>query len=174
MTKGIFTPLVRTHLFRPGRSFLTQWVSDQFSVRNWRGFSAVRDLGTIMQVSEEGFMHILRLLVLALLFSGSVGAQSSWDRSGVLHTMLGTTGAGEHSSTMIPPRQFPGAIPPLELGALDPTLAQSNVCYCIRGYRVSRDNPDSDSTRPAGYSTCQPATRFHVKDAGDLPEVVPR
>jgi len=41
------------------------------------------------------------------------------------------------------------------------------TCYSIRGYRVTRDDPESDSTRPSGYSTCQPSDRFQVKDAGD-------
>jgi len=36
------------------------------------------------------------------------------------------------------------------------------LCYAIRSYKVARDDPQSDSTHPAGYSTCQPATRFHV------------
>jgi hypothetical protein len=41
------------------------------------------------------------------------------------------------------------------------------TCYSIRSYRVTRDDPESDSTRLAGYSTCQPAARFQLKDAGD-------
>jgi hypothetical protein len=36
------------------------------------------------------------------------------------------------------------------------------LCYAMRAYKVARDNPQSDSTHAAGYSTCQPATRFHV------------
>jgi hypothetical protein len=95
------------------------------------------------------------------------------DRNDLSHTMPGTIGAGEHSSTIIPPLQF-HAIPPLEFGVLEPTRGQDDVCYSIRGYRVTRDDPESDLTRPAGYSTCQPAARFHVKDAGDLREIVPR
>jgi hypothetical protein len=95
------------------------------------------------------------------------------DRNDLSHTMPGSIGAGERSSTIIPPLQF-HAIPPLEFGALEPTLQQRGVCYSIRGYRVTRDDPESDSTRPAGYSTCQPAARFRVKDAGDLREIVAR
>ena len=156
-----------------------------------------------MSVNEEGSMHIHRLLVLPLLISvgsASVGAQSSsvrnpslsappqsapssiridrlqlpfrGDRNDLSKTVPGTIGAGEHS-TIIPPLQL-HAIAPLEVGAFDPTLGQGEVCYSIRGYRVTRDDPESDSTRPAGYSTCQPAARFRVKDASDLREVVPR
>jgi hypothetical protein len=54
-------------------------------------------------------------------------------------------------------------------------LTQNDAtCYSIRGYRVKRDNLESDSTRPAGYSTCQPATRFQVKEAVDSQRIVPR
>ena len=139
-------------------------------------------------------MYAHRLLVLPFLISicvAPVAAQSSSDTtsssasvcpaskcSGDIRFQLyvpfhwDRNGPTEHSSAIIPPLQL-HAIPPLE-GALGPTLAQSDVCYSIRGYRVTRDDPASDSTRPAGYSTCQPATRFDVKDAGDLREIVPR
>jgi hypothetical protein len=148
-------------------------------------------------------MHIPRLLVLPLLISvcaAQVGAQPSsdrnsshplstlpqsaqasirvdelqWpfpgDRNDLSQTMPATTGAGEHSSTVTPRLQFHT----IEFGALEPTLGHGDVCYSIRGYRVTRDDPESDTTRPAGYSTCQPAARFRVKDAGDLREIVPR
>jgi len=39
------------------------------------------------------------------------------------------------------------------------------VCYAIRSYVVARDSKDSDSTHPAGYSTCQPSDRYQVKSA---------
>ena len=149
-----------------------------------------------MSVSEEGTMHIHRLLVLPLLIpvgAASVAAQSSsapphsatssiridrlqlpfqGDKSDLSKTVPGTLGAGEHS-TIIPPLQL-HAIAPLEVGAFDPTLGLGDVCYSIRGYRVTRDDPESDSTRPAGYSTCQPAARFHVKNGGDLRAIAPR
>jgi hypothetical protein len=37
------------------------------------------------------------------------------------------------------------------------------ICYVIRSYVVSRDSKDSDSTHAAGYSTCQPSSRYRVK-----------
>ena len=46
-----------------------------------------------------------------------------------------------------------------QLQANDPT------CYTIRSYVVARDSKDSDSTHPAGYSTCLPSDRYHVKTA---------
>jgi len=55
------------------------------------------------------------------------------------------------------------------------TLQQDEkMCYTIRTYRVARESPDSDATRPAGYSTCQRATRFQLKEAVDSREIVPR
>lgn len=37
------------------------------------------------------------------------------------------------------------------------------TCYTIRSYVVARDSKDSDSTHPAGYSTCRPSDRYQVK-----------
>ena len=39
------------------------------------------------------------------------------------------------------------------------------TCYAIRSYVVARDSKDSDSTHPAGYSTCRPSDRYQVKSA---------
>ena len=39
------------------------------------------------------------------------------------------------------------------------------TCYAIRSYVVARDSKDSDSTHLAGYSTCQRANRFRMKNA---------
>ncbi len=36
------------------------------------------------------------------------------------------------------------------------------LCYTMRSFKVARDDAHSDSTHAAGYSTCQPAARFHV------------
>jgi len=48
------------------------------------------------------------------------------------------------------------------------------VCYTLRTYRVTRESPNSDSTRPAGYSTCPRASRFQFKTAVDTREIAPR
>ena len=48
------------------------------------------------------------------------------------------------------------------------------TCYTIRAYRVARESPDSDSTTPVGYSTCQSTTRFQLKEAVDSREVPDR
>jgi len=44
-------------------------------------------------------------------------------------------------------------------------LDAETTCYAIRSYVVARDSKDSDSTHPAGYSTCQPSNRYQVKSA---------
>jgi hypothetical protein len=38
-------------------------------------------------------------------------------------------------------------------------------CAFMRTYRVKRDHPGSDMTRPAGYTACVPFKRFEVKSA---------
>jgi hypothetical protein len=48
------------------------------------------------------------------------------------------------------------------------------TCLSIRSYRVTRDDPESDTTRLVGYSTCQPAAKFQVKEANERQEIVPR
>ena len=54
------------------------------------------------------------------------------------------------------------------------TLEQEQAtCYTIRAYRVARITPNSDTTKPAGYSTCQPASRIQLKTAVDSREIAP-
>ena len=38
-------------------------------------------------------------------------------------------------------------------------------CLTMRTYTVARESADSDVTRPAGHTTCVPATKFQVKNA---------
>lgn len=55
------------------------------------------------------------------------------------------------------------------------TLEQNEAtCYTLRTYRVTREDPESDTTRPAGYSTCQRAARFQLRTAVDSLEIAPR
>ena len=49
----------------------------------------------------------------------------------------------------------------LKLDALD----ADTTCYAIRSYVVARDSKDSDSTHPAGYSTCLASNRYQVRNA---------
>ena len=55
------------------------------------------------------------------------------------------------------------------------TLDQNEkTCLTLRTYRVARVSPDSDTTRFAGYSTCQAAARFQLKTALDSKVIEPR
>jgi hypothetical protein len=47
----------------------------------------------------------------------------------------------------------------------DRHLYSDTTCYAIRSYLVARDDEDSDSTHPVKSSTCQPAKRYHLKNA---------
>jgi hypothetical protein len=135
-------------------------------------------------------MRIPRLVLLALLMSVYVvpsAAQSSTDN-------IPASSHSQMDGLVAPPEFRAHAVPmsPLSPNArsrirdtqahlhavpFDSTLAQDDndkVCYSIRSYRVTRDDPASDSTRLVGYSECQPAARFQVKAAVDSRELVPR
>jgi hypothetical protein len=135
-------------------------------------------------------MHIPRLLVLALLISpcvARVAAQSSPDKTAAVSQprLDGLVAPPEFRAHVLPlPARSPNLRtrnrdiqPQLRSLPFDSTLAQDDrdkVCYSIRSYRVTRDEPGSDSTRLAGYSECQPAARFQVRTAVDSREPVPR
>jgi hypothetical protein len=44
-----------------------------------------------------------------------------------------------------------------------PSDDRDNTCAFMRVYRMKRDVPGSDVTRPAGYTTCVNAARFTMK-----------
>jgi hypothetical protein len=52
------------------------------------------------------------------------------------------------------------------------TLEQNDtICYTLRTYRVARLSPESDATKPAGYSSCLRSSRFQLKTAVDTVEI---
>lgn len=55
--------------------------------------------------------------------------------------------------------------PPTVVLGPDGLQADDALCLTMRTYKVARDGPHSDSTHAVGYSTCQPARRFHVHTA---------
>jgi hypothetical protein len=59
-------------------------------------------------------------------------------------------------------------LPPVKLGQ------GGTSCFSMRTYRVTRDNPQSDTTRLSGYSTCLLAGQYQTKDAVILREIAPR
>jgi hypothetical protein len=46
-----------------------------------------------------------------------------------------------------------------------PSDDRNNNCALLRVYRMKRDVPGSDVTRPAGYTTCVSFSRFTVKSS---------
>jgi len=128
-------------------------------------------------------MHIPRLVLFALviaIYITPVAAQSQPDKSPALYQ--------PQLDGLIAPPEFRAHVPALPALptkawgrihgiqpqlSLDSLLVDDEVCYSIRSYRVTRDDPRSDSTRAAGYSECQPAARFQVKAAVDSPDLGP-
>jgi hypothetical protein len=104
-----------------------------------------------------------RLLLLPLLIAlcvATVAAQTPSDKTS--DSSQAASSQGEHNSSNITPQVHTQHILTLE--------QNETTCYTLRTYRVARENPESDSTRPAGYSTCQPATRFQLRTAVDSPK----
>jgi hypothetical protein len=46
-----------------------------------------------------------------------------------------------------------------------PSDDRDNTCAFLRVYRMKRQTPGSDLTRPAGYTTCVSASRFTMKSS---------
>jgi hypothetical protein len=103
-------------------------------------------------------MCIPRLLLLSLLISSSAvtaAAQSPAQSPSI--EGVSTIGSENGSHPILPLDSRTQRILTLE--------QNEATCYTLRAYRVARVSPGSDSTRPAGYSTCQRATRFQLKTA---------
>jgi hypothetical protein len=128
-------------------------------------------------------MYVFRMLFLLLLMSVGIFAQSSPDRSSVSPQM-------DIRGLLLPPEFRAGHVPAASQNGENqivpfrwvspPSEASDNEflsglmqdsfvekCYSIETYRVTRDDPHSDITRPAGHSECQTAARFQMKDIGD-------
>jgi hypothetical protein len=140
-------------------------------------------------------MRIPRLLLPSLLISVCVApvlAQSSSDHRSDKYAFSsqsqsdGLTGSPEVRSHVpaLSQRALDGSIgdatsPRLRfdqfnlLPSATPGRSDSD-CFNMRIYRVTRDDPRSDTTRQAGYSTCQLAGRYQTKNAVVVLEIVPR
>lgn len=116
-------------------------------------------------------MYSPRLLFLSLLISlcgAAAVAQSSPNNSNSSQPSLALPENSQRVNEAVVTRPLDSRIHIL-------TLQQDEkTCYTIRAYRVARESADSDSTRPVGYSTCQPTTRFQLKQAVDSREVADR
>ncbi len=42
--------------------------------------------------------------------------------------------------------------------------SSDGTCYAIRSYVVARDSQSSEATHPVAYSTCQPASRYQLRN----------
>ena len=129
-------------------------------------------------------MPLARLLVAAILLSTLAFAQNARN-SPVTTTPDFRTNAANPSEPwrIIPSDQTKKdfATSPGRIVITAPADAQSfvispadlegddNTCYAIRSYVVARDSKNSDSTHPVGYSTCQKASRYHVKKVDTAP-----
>ena len=141
-------------------------------------FSAEHNIENYNVKKSGGIMSVPRVLLLALLITTSgvpVAAQSLSEKSPVLQ-LLPTRPQDTHSGIRVDQFQLSPhpdgvkawhIIPEPELRR--PILTNDTTCYSLRTYRVTHDDPESDSTKLAAYSTCQLATGFRVKDAGDSP-----
>jgi hypothetical protein len=132
-------------------------------------------------------MLISRLLSFSLMIAvsaGLVAAQSSPEKNSVAQS---TDSREMNSSRGIdlfspPPNPEPNPLDRIRIDEYHPRLNQfglphalvlgpdgvaqeDSLCYSMRGYKVARDNPQSDSTHAVGYSTCQPAARFRMHSA---------
>jgi hypothetical protein len=122
--------------------------------------------------------RLLVLLVLTLACVAPAGAQSSEKSSGKDAVPQPAEGLNLPRTTPAAPATGDDTINVRTASRLlQHVLAQeqnSATCYSIRLYRVKRDDPESDTTRAAGYSICQPSARFQVKTAVDSIEIAPR
>jgi hypothetical protein len=137
-------------------------------------------------------MYIPRLLLLALLIPvcvAPVAAQTSLESKREPDRI--PAASKPQLDWLIAPPEFRAHVLPLapnvraRIRDIQPELsfdssfespsAQSDTdCYTMRSYRVTRDNPKSDSTSLVGYSECQPSARFQMKTAVDSREIAPR
>jgi len=135
-------------------------------------------------------MSVFRLLPFSLLIAvgaATLAAQSSPEKTPVA---VQSTDSRQMNDSASPDLLFlfpnlkteqnqPEPLDRIRIGEYKPRLKQFGVphvwlvdpdgqeqgdtlCYTMRSFKVARDDPQSDSTHAAGYSTCQPAARFHV------------
>jgi hypothetical protein len=127
----------------------------------------------------EGFMSVRRLLVLSLLILLSVATVAAQSSSGQSPT--GQSSSEKSADSASAASQGKKDSP--QTRSLDSsaegshaqhilTLEQNDsVCYTLRTYRVARLSPESDATKPAGYSSCLRSSRFQLKTAVDTVEI---
>ncbi len=104
-------------------------------------------------------MSIFRLLPLSLLMvTATVAAQSAPQKSPDALQSSSSGTLNIHAGARL--EQF--GLPAGSAFDFEGQLQMDTLCYSMRSYKVARDNSQSDSTHPVGYSTCQPAARFRT------------
>jgi hypothetical protein len=134
-------------------------------------------------------MSIPRLAVLSLLISGCMAPLAAQTSPDHVHATVSTNSFGRNYADQVQMPVSPllrpesdnaetiqTAMGPVHrsLGGNSQDADSTSICYSMRSYRVVRDDPQSDSTKPAGYSTCQAAKRFQMKSIEDSPELIKR
>jgi hypothetical protein len=128
--------------------------------------------------------RLLSFLLLITVSAGLAAAQSSPEKNRVALSTNSTEINSSGSIDLLSPGATPELTPldrirvdeyrprlnqfglphALVLGP-DGVAQEDTLCYSMRGYKVARENPQSDSTHAVGYSTCQPASRFRMHSA---------
>jgi hypothetical protein len=141
-------------------------------------------------------MHIPRLLLLSLVISVCVAPVVAQSSSNNGSSDKNAFSSQSQTDGLTAPPEFRSRIPALSQRALDGIsgntssprihsdqfkvlpqvkLGQNDAtCFSMRTYRVTRDDPQSDTTRFSGYSICQLADRYQPKNAVDVLEITPR
>lgn len=139
---------------------------------------------------EEGFMRIPRLVILVsllLMCVAPIAAQASSAKPASSQAQIGAfivatesqaqISSSSESSTAEVEREWDRDAARQSFSDLtfrSKVGEEDATCFYIRSYRVTRDDPQSDATRLAGYSTCTPSSRFQTKRAVQLLEIAPR
>ena len=104
-------------------------------------------------------MRIFRLLPLSVLIVAATLEAQSTPQNGP-DAPQSTNSGRLNIRTAARPNRF--NLSPASAFDSEGQLQTDTLCYSMRSYKVARDNSQSDSTHPIGYSTCQPATRFRT------------
>jgi hypothetical protein len=110
--------------------------------------------------------HLLVLSLLILLCVATVAAQSPSGKSGD-----SPLAAAESKKDSPEARSLDSGAQESRAQHILTPEQNDAICYTLRTYRVARLSPESDATKPAGYSSCLRSSRFQLKTAVDTTEI---
>jgi hypothetical protein len=122
-------------------------------------------------------MSVRRLLVLSLLILlcvATVAAQSSSGQSSSEKRADSASVASQSKKDSPQTRSLDSSSQESSAQHILTLEQNDSICYTLRTYRVARLSPESDATKPAGYSSCLRSSRFQLKTAVDTMEIAPR